>query len=147
MGQLLFHIPEAVRATCTPATFDLPVIAAVNCLSGAEVAVTYSAYLDPGAMNAEYNSSVDKAQFDRDSGLCYEVNADGSLTATMDKWPSEHAYTTGGNPTGRFFCIERGLPTITWTDDRFNILGLATASNGDANRLVTFWLNEAGPIP
>jgi len=147
MGQLLFHIPEAVRPTCTPATFTTPVIAAVNCLSGAEIAVTYSSYLDSGGMYAEYNASVDRAQFDHDSGLCYAVNDDGSLTATMDKWPSEHGYSVGGEPAGRFFCIERGLPTITWTDDRLAILGLATASTGDANRLVTFWLNEAGPVP
>jgi hypothetical protein len=122
-------------------------MAAVNCVSGAEIAVTYSAYLDAPSMYAEYNSSVDKAQFDRDSGLCYETSEDGSLTATVDKWPSEHGYTVSQDPAGHFFCIERGLPTITWTDDRFNILGLATASTGDANRLVSFWLNEAGPIP
>jgi hypothetical protein len=147
MSQLLFHIPEAIRATCTPATFTAQVIAAVNCLSGAEIGVTYSAYLDSAGMYSEYNSSVDRAQFDRDSGLCYDVNSDGSLTATLDKWPSEHPYTVGGNPAGRFFCIERGPPTITWTDDRLYILGLATATTGDANRLVNFWLNEAGPIP
>jgi len=147
MGQLLFHIPEAIRTTCTPATFTAPVIAAVNCVSGAEIGVTYSSYLDSGTMYAEYNASVDKAQFDRDSGLCYDVNSDGTVTATIDKWPSEHAYTIGSNPAGRFFCIERGLPTITWTDDRLYILGMAMASTGDANRLVSFWLNEAGPIP
>ena len=56
-------------------------------------------------------------------------------------------YSIGGSPVGRYFCIERELPTITWTDDRLNIGAVAAASTGDSDRLVSFWLNEAGPIP
>jgi hypothetical protein len=146
-GQLLAHVPEAIRPTCTAGAFSAPVVASVNCLSGIEVAVTYSAYPDSTAMYVDYDASVDRAQFDRDSGLCYQTNPDGTITATPTKWPSEHDYSVGDSPVGRYFCIERGLPTITWTDDRLNIGAVATASTGDSDRLVSFWLNEAGPIP
>ena len=109
--------------------------------------MTYSAYPDAATMYADYDASVDRAQFDRDSGLCYQTNPDGTVTVTPTKWPSEHDYSVGGSPVGRYFCIERELPTITWTDDRLNIGAVATASTGDSDRLVGFWLNEAGPIP
>ena len=140
-------MPEAIRPTCAAAVFAAPVVASVSCASGAEIAVTYSAYPDSGAMYADYDASVDRAQFDRDSGLCYQTNPDGTVTATPTKWPSEHSYTVGGAAVGRYFCIERDLPTVTWTDDRLNIGAVATASTGDFDRLVSFWLNEAGPIP
>jgi hypothetical protein len=146
-AQLLAHVPEAIRPTCVAGAFTAPVVALVNCVSGIEVTVTYSAYPDAGAMYADYDASVDRAQFDRDSGLCYQTNPDGTVTATPTKWPSEHSYTIGGDSAGRYFCIERGLPTITWTDKRLNIGAVATASTGDFERLVGFWLNEAGPIP
>lgn len=146
-GQLLVHVPEAIRPTCSAAEFTAPVVASVSCVSGAEVAVTYSTYPDAGTMYVDYDASVDRAQFDRDSGLCYQTNPDGTVTATPTKWPSEHDYSVGDTPVGRYFCIERGLPTVTWTDDRLNIGAVATASTGDFDRLVRFWLNEAGPIP
>lgn len=146
-GQLLAHVPETIRPTCTAAAFAAPVVASVSCISGAEVAVTYSTYPDAGTMYVNYDASVARAQFDRDSGLCYQTNPDGTVTATPTKWPSEHDYSVGSTPVGRYFCIERGLPTVTWTDDRLNIGAVATASTGDFDRLVSFWLNEAGPIP
>jgi len=146
-GRLLAHVPEAIRPTCTTAVFETPVVASVSCTSGAEVAVTYSAYPDGTTMYVDYDASVDRAQFDHDSGLCYQTNPDGTVTATPTKWPSEHSYSIGGTAVGRYFCIERDLPTITWTDDRLNIGAVATASTGDSDRLVSFWLNEAGPIP
>ncbi len=54
-------------------------------------------------------------------------------------------------PIGRYLCIATGvepavIPTIYWTDDRFNILSQASDVLGDYERLVEFWRDEAGPI-
>ena len=83
---------------------------------------------------------------DRDSGRCYDESSDGTFTATTDAWPSEHGYTQGGEPIGRYLCNVDG-PSITWTDDALYILAVATSPTGDSDRLVSFWTSEAGPIP
>ena len=54
-------------------------------------------------------------------------------------------------PTGRYLCVATGVepavvPTIYWTDDRFNILSQASNVLGNYERLVEFWVGEAGPI-
>ncbi len=144
---LLSHVPEGVRNSCSPGAFVEPVIALVNCTSGEEVAVYYALYPDSLGVYGEYDRRVNRTQIERDSGRCYEENADGTLTATSDRWPSEHEYTQDSQPIGRFLCNEDGPPSITWTDDRLHILAVATAPTGDSDRLVSFWAREAGPVP
>ena len=107
----------------------------------------YALYANAADANQEYDRSFRRAEIDRDSGLCYEVSADGTFTATTDRWPSEHEYTLEGQPIGRYLCDNDGPPSITWTDDRLYILAVATSPTGDSDRLVSFWATEAGPIP
>ena len=145
--RLLTHVPEGVRNSCSPGAFIEPVLALVNCTSGEEVAVYYALYANAADANQEYDSSVRRAEIERDSGFCYEEGADGTFTATTDRWPSEHEYTLDNQPIGRYLCDSDGPPSITWTDDRLYILAVATAPTGDSDRLVSFWATEAGPIP
>ena len=144
---LLSHVPEGVRNSCSPGAFVEPVIAQVNCTSGDDIAVYYALYSDAFGLYGDYDRSVSRAQIERDSGRCYDENADGTLTATGDRWPSEHEYTLAGQPIGRYLCNVDGPPSITWTDERLQILAVATAPAGDSDRLVSFWATEAGPIP
>ena len=145
--RLLTHVPEGVRNSCSPGAFLEPVLALVDCTSGEEVAVYYALYANAADANQEYDRSVRRAEIDRDSGRCYDEAADGTFTATTDRWPSEHEYTLDSQPIGRYLCNEDGPPSITWTDDRLYILAVATAPTGDSDRLVSFWATEAGPVP
>jgi len=145
--RLLTHVPEGVRNSCSPGAFIEPVLALVNCTSGEEVAVYYALYANAADANEEYARSVRGAEIERESGLCYEESAEGTFTATSDRWPSEREYTLDSQLIGRYLCNEDGPPSITWTDDRLYILAVATSPTTDSDRLVSFWATEAGPIP
>ncbi len=145
--RLLTHVPEAVRNSCTPGAFVEPVLALVNCTSGEDIAVSYALFANASDASAHYDRAFDRAEIDRDSGLCYVERPDGTLSATTDHWPSEHEYTQHEQPIGRYLCNVDGPPSITWTDDRLYIVAVATSPSGDSDRLVSFWASEAGPIP
>jgi len=146
-GDLLPHVPEAIRDSCQASAPLEPVSAAVSCSVGdTGVTVEYAKYPDRGSMYGAYNERVRIAEIETDSGLCY-LDESGLINATPGRWPAENDYSVGGSAAGRYLCIELDLPTIAWTDDRFNIFSLATSTTGDHDRLVAFWLNEAGPIP
>jgi hypothetical protein len=123
------------------------VLALVNCTSGEDIGVYYALYATAIDANNEYDRIFRRAEIDRDSGRCYDENPDGTLTATSDRWPSEHEYTQARIPIGRYLCDSDGPPSITWIDDRLYILAVATSPTGDSDRLVSFWAREAGPIP
>ena len=146
LDRLLVHVPEDIRASCVPGTSAAPVTALVSCTSADGIAVDYALYEDIIGMYDEYDRIVGRAQIEPDSGTCYDQNSDGTLTATTDSWPSERIYSIADEPIGRYLCEPSGQGSITWTDDRFDILSVATAPAGDLNRLVTFWVNEAGPV-
>jgi len=146
-GDLLPHVPEAVRASCQATDPLEPVSASVSCSVGdGGITVEYAKYPDRDSMYGAYNQRVQIAEIETDSGLCYDGEG-GTISATPSRWPAEHDYSIASTIIGRYLCLELDLPTIVWTDDRFNILSLATATTGDSDRLVAFWLNEAGPIP
>ena len=146
-ARLLTHVPEAVRGSCVPGAFAEPVLARVDCTPSADISVYYAIYANLADATEAYDRAFARAQIDRDSGRCYNENADGTLTATTDSWPSEHEYTQGGSPIGRYLCNVDEPPSITWTDDRLYILAVAASPSGDSDRLVSFWAREAGPIP
>ena len=109
--------------------------------------VSYAVYPDSESMYAAYNEIFHLAEIDADSGRCYETDGD-TISSTPNKWPAEHGYSIGQQPAGRYLCLQRqDVPTIAWTDERFEILAVAHGSNDDLDRFVRFWLNEAGPIP
>jgi hypothetical protein len=123
-----------------------PVTATVSCLAGdGQITVDYSQYPDMDSMYAAYNERVNIAQIDTDSGLCFSDDG-GTISATANKWPAEHPYSVSGSARGRYLCRGVDFPTIAWTDDGLLILGVATASPELIDGLVTFWVNEAGPI-
>ena len=145
--RLLGHVPEGVRNSCLPGAFLEPVIARVDCTSGDDIGVSYALYANQADMYERYDSVFAHAEIDRDSGLCYTEQSDGTFTATSDHWPSEHEYTQQEQPIGRYLCDNDGPESITWTDDRLYILAVATSPTGNSDRLVSFWASEAGPIP
>jgi hypothetical protein len=143
---LLSHVPEALRESCTPGAFVAPALALVNCTHEGQISVIYSSYPDQASMTADYEAKVILAGIENSSGRCYHTNEDGTFTATTSRWPSENGYTVNDEPQGRYLCYELGLPSIAWTDDGLYILGIASSSSGDVDRLVGFWVNEAGPF-
>jgi hypothetical protein len=145
--RLLLHVPELIRGTCSPGVFSEPTLAAVDCAPEPDIAVSYRLYADAFDLYEDYDRSVVRAAIERDSGRCYDENAAGGFTATTNRWPSEHEYTLGGQPIGRYLCNVEEPPSITWTDDRLHILGVATSPTGNSDRLVSFWAREAGPLP
>lgn len=146
-ARLLTHVPEAVRGSCVPGAFAEPVLARVDCTPATDISVYYAIYANLADVTDAYDRAFDRAEIDRDSGRCYNENADGTLTATTDAWPSEHQYTQAGVAIGRFLCDVGEPPSITWTDERLYILAVATSPSGESDRLVSFWASEAGPIP
>lgn len=144
-AELLSHIPVAIQPSCTPGIAAPPVEATLTCAIG-EIAISYSAYVDVESLRAAYDLSFDEAQIERDTGLCYDTLG-GVFTATRDRWPAEHRYSIGGEPAGRYLCIDLGEPSIVWTDERFEILAAAVASGEDLDRFVSAWINELGPVP
>jgi hypothetical protein len=144
---LLSHVPESLRGSCSPATGSAAVIARVTCpVDGGTIMVAYAAYADQAAMTADYEAQVIAAGIEDASGRCYNTNGDGTFSATKSRWPSENGYTINDESVGRYLCYESGTPTVAWTDDRLYILAVATTSSTDVDRLITFWVNEAGPF-
>ncbi len=145
---LLAHIPDDVRSSCITGTAE-HAPAAADCSSAVGgLAVRYVLYGDAATMDSTYSAIAANAQIEPDTGSCFVAQADGLVSATPDRWPSENAYDVDGAPAGRYVCqVLDDQPTIIWTDEDLDILGQATASAGDYDPLVTFWLRDSGPIP
>jgi hypothetical protein len=136
---LLAHVPEALRTTCSTAAGQDPITVSASCsASDGTISVIYDQYADAASMAAAYAAAVSDAQIDSDSGSCEDHTT----------WPAEGSYDVEGAPTGRRLCIDKdGAPTISWTDERLNILSQASGAANDVAALIDFWTNEAGPIP
>jgi hypothetical protein len=145
---LLSHIPEKIRGDCVPGEAPQPIVADVTCTAaGGVVTVEYAQYPDRDALNAAYNERVRVVQIDSDSGLCYGTDGSGTVTATTNRWPAENAYSVADSPTGRYLCVSRNNgPTIAWTHDNLQILGIATAAEESVDQLVRFWVGDSGPL-
>ena len=148
-GDLLPHVPEAIRASCQESVPLEPVSAIVSCSIGdGEITVDYLKYPDRDSMYAAYNERVRVTQIEIDSGRCY-VSDGESITAAPGRWPAEQQYSVGGEPVGRYLCLgpPPEFPSINWTDERLLIMAVASSGPAFVDRLVAFWLMEAGPIP
>lgn len=148
-GDLLPHVPEAIRGSCLPSDTLEPVIAIVSCSIGdGEVTVDYIKYPDRDSMYAAYNDRVRVTEIETDTGLCFTSDG-GTIRATPNRWPAEHRYSVGEQPVGRYLCLgpPPEFPSINWTDDRLMIMAVASSGPAFVDRLVSFWVTEAGPIP
>lgn len=146
-GELMSNVPEGIRDSCLPTDFLEPILAMVSCVIGdGGVTVEYTRYLDLDSMYAAYNDRVLLAQIETDSGLCFTSDG-GTISATPNRWPAEHPYNVDGLPVGRYLCVNAEQPSINWTDDHLLILGVASAGPEVVDRLVAFWVNDAGPMP
>jgi hypothetical protein len=145
--ELLSHVPERLRESCQETGFETPLRAATVChTEDGAISVAYYTYSSADEMYVSYNELFHDAQIDADSGRCYEGGRE-ETTATQNKWPAEHGYSIDDQPIGRYLCMDLSDgPGVIWTDDRFAILGIVKALDGGADRLVRYWLNEAGPI-
>jgi len=144
-GELMSHVPDIIRSSCLPTDFLEPILAMVSCAVGdGQITVEYARYPDADSMYAAYNDRVRVVQIETDSGLCF-TSEGGTITATQNRWPAEHPYNVDGLPVGRYLCVNTELPTISWTDDRLLIMGVTSAGTEVMDRLVAFWVNEAGP--
>jgi hypothetical protein len=145
---LLAHVPEALRPSCAPASFEQPILAIVSCTAdGGAITVTYTLYADQPSMAAVHDAAVIAVGIDDSSGRCYNRNDAGEVAATTSRWPAENGYTIQDEPVGRYLCHDDGTTaTLTWTDDRLYILARANSSIAMVDRLISFWIDEAGPI-
>jgi hypothetical protein len=147
-GELMSHVPDSIRPSCLPTDFLEPILAMVSCAVGdGQITVEYAKYPDADSMYAAYNERVRTAQIETDSGLCFTSDG-GTISATPNRWPAEHQYNVDGQPVGRYLCVNPplGIPSINWTDDRLQILGVASTGPTVADRLASFWVNDSGPI-
>lgn len=145
---LLTHVPEALRPTCTPGSFDAPALALVTCNADAgAIILSYTLYADQPSMAAVYDAAVVAAGIDVDSGRCYNGNGGADIVATTSRWPSENGYTIQDQPVGRYLChADDATATVTWTDDRLYVLARASSGLTAVDRLIAFWIEEAGPV-
>ena len=98
-------------------------------------------------MAAVYDAGVIAAGIDDNSGRCYNRNDAGEITATTPRWPSDNGYTIQDQPVGRYLCHDDGTTaTLTWTDDRLYVLASVGTDMANVDRLVSFWIDEAGPV-
>ena len=140
---LLGHVPPAISAGCAPTTASPPVVAQVSCsVDEGALVVEYFLYATRDEMGAAYQAFVETAQIEPDTGDC----------SFYTSWPTENGYRVGGLTVGRYLCIDSGtepavVPSMYWTDDRFNILAQASHSAANRDRLLDFWMSESGPIP
>jgi len=146
-GRLLAHIPDALRPTCTTSSPEHALAAADCSPAGSDLTVRYVLYSDSVTLDAAYSAIAEQAQIEPDTGSCFELQADGTVSATPDNWPSENSYDVDGVPAGRYVCQVLGdRPTIAWSYERLDILGQASApTTADYDGLVTFWLDDSGP--
>ena len=137
--QLLRHVPEGIRSTCTTTLDTGPVLARADCSAdGGLIEISYSAYESRQPMLDDYEAFRLISGIESGSGNCSDTRT----------WPAEVPYNVGGQPAGRLLCTETpGMTTIHWTDDQLNILGQAAHSASHHARLVDFWIREAGPYP
>ena len=143
---LLGHVPGALRASCMAETLAPPAQAMLTCAADGGVTVSYTSYSDQPSMAVAYEATVLAAGIEDNSGRCYNKKDDGTFAATPDRWPSENGYTINDESVGRYLCYQPDAPSIAWTDDRLYILGVAGSASSDVDRLVAFWVNEAGPL-
>ena len=109
-----------------------------RCVLSNGILVTYAPYGDANGMDAAYEQVFSRQQIDADSGSCEDPST----------WPAESSYDVDGQAAGRRLCVdEDGFAVIYWTDDRLLILSTASSASADADALLEFWTNEAGPIP
>ena len=147
-AELFLHVPNAVRSTCQTGPFLEPVLTTLYCTTDdGVIAVQYATYPDAESMSAAYGASVELTEIDPGSGRCYNQSDDGTITATLGRWPAEQPYSVEGQEVGRYLCFESNQPTIAWTDERFNILTIASGPTDAVDRLATFWVLRSGPIP
>ncbi|HUR16314.1 MAG TPA: hypothetical protein VMZ33_03420 [Candidatus Limnocylindrales bacterium] len=147
-AELFQHIPNALRSSCQTGPFLAPVVATLYCTTeDGAIAVQYLTYPDADSMNAAHGTSVALAEAEPGTGRCYNPAGDGTFSATLGRWPAEQPYSVGGQEVGRYLCFESNQPTIAWTDERFNILTLASGPADTLDRLVTFWVLRSGPYP
>lgn len=145
-GELMTHVPEGIRDACLPTDFLEPILAMVSCVIGdGAITVEYTKYPDVDSMYAAYDDRVRIAQIETDSGLCFTSDT-GTISATPNRWPAERPYNVDGVPVGRYLCVNAEQPSINWTDDRLLILGVTSATPEVVDRLVTFWVSDAGPV-
>jgi hypothetical protein len=139
--ELLGHVPSAITDSCSPAEEydDELAVAQANCSADDDkIYVSYMLFLDQPSMQTAYDSQVSFWNITPDTGSCNSA----------DSWPGESSYTIGGQPAGRWLCIEI-YSTIHWTDDRVNILSNTASFDGSVDRdgILEFWTNDAGPNP
>ncbi|HEY5488532.1 MAG TPA: hypothetical protein VIK00_01740 [Candidatus Limnocylindrales bacterium] len=135
----LRHVPDLIRVSCTQGSSTDPAIAfSTQCTTTGGIVVVYSGYDSADSMNTAYQKDFAGVQIDANSGSCEDHST----------WPAESTYDVNGAPAGHRLCADvAGAPTITWTDDRLDILSVATGQAADVPGLIELWTNEAGPIP
>jgi hypothetical protein len=134
---LLSHVPEPLVPTCTVTAGDSPILALATCSADdGNIALTYFQYDGYDSMFSAYEGFREASQIEPDTGDCQDHAS----------WPTENGFNINGQLAGRWLCTEAlGATSIYWTDNRLNILSVATQTNVDIARLVEFWVSDSGP--
>ncbi len=112
---LATHVPETIRGNCRKA--DIPPFTptvGITCDTGASTALDYLQYPDRASMDAAY-ASVKAAHPEATGSSCSAGAGNGP-------------YDVDGVPVGNVICFgSSDALTITWTDDRLDVLSIGTA--------------------
>lgn len=136
-GELLAHVPELFRETCTESPISDDGVAILHCYLqvegvGVELA-QYQVFATNEQMDAAYQEAVDQ----------YGVESEGNC----ESGPNETTWSIGEDSFGRVQCAPQQVGIrFDWTDSRLSILSTLIDFEGDYQNTQQAWL-DAGPNP
>lgn len=140
-ADLLAHVPEAFRESCSRTRFAVSAaaLAGLTCgvgLGDGWVTVTYQQFGDPADLAETYQNTLSFMGVTNDSGPCAEA------------WPGEGPYSVGDTEAGRAACSEYAsfVALISWTDERHLVSGYAEGFDVEREELYAWWTTDSGPV-
>jgi hypothetical protein len=138
--QLLVHVPQGFAPTCQPIA-----VPAALASQGADAEVT----CQPGALGS--GGSVAYVHYRTQAAMqtAYAAPVQGLPSGDCSSGPSQSAYVQGSSSqaAGDVACYDSatGRHLFAWTDNKLNILSVATSDSMTLADLYGWWLGDAGP--
>jgi class 3 adenylate cyclase len=132
-------VPDAIRASCLPATSSPPdAVAGLECHPDETYSVSYARFRTPDEMQAAFEG--------------FASPADLTKTDCATEASARHEYTINGVSAGEVACytvegdsISTSDSVIAWTDNDLLVLGRAMRGDTADRTLYDWWRTETGP--